>query len=346
MLLPSKIDISHISRLIKSVELVSTSFVDGDIIGYLEQSEDASCVYKPIKNNKRIDYVLQKDIESHNNIKHASTEREYDKSVKETFIKYQDIVNFIQTKGGTCDESVVLCCITQSTNPVNYTVVKGGPLDVKAGRQSSSKSESSDFLCFGPVYTSFHSDVGYAHRNSLIPSWNQGVIKFWIIRRECDSKTQRYAVTNPRRLLSSSFTALDELNKVLKYPEDYLLLIQRPGQFVRHNGKHVHCVITAIDIEVNPSSLSLSLGRKDYYPQDNYAFASSTKETLVVASKKKGTFKHLSRDAFIKKQLTSEDKKILKSQIEADASRRTRSTKRKGGFQIGNEFSKSKSSKK
>ena len=332
------------SRLIKSVELVSTSFVDGDIIGYLEQSEDASCVYKPIKNNKRIDYVLQKDIESHNNIKHASTEREYDNSVKETFIKYQDIVNFIQTKGGTCDESVVLCCITQSTKtPV---VVKGNPLDVKAERQSSSKSESSDFLCFGPVYTSFHSDVGYAHRNSLIPSWNQGVLKFWIIRRDCDSKTQRYAVTNPRRLLSSSFTALDELNKVLKYPEDYLLLIQRPGQFVRHNGKHVHCVITAIDIEVNPSSLSLSLGRKDYYPQDNYAFASSTKETLVVASKKKGTFKHLSRDAFIKHQLTSEDKKILKSQIEADASRRTRSTKRKGGFQIGNEFSKSKSSKK
>ena len=158
--------------------------------------------------------MLQKDLVSHNNIKHASTEREYDKSVKETFIKYQDIVNFIQTKGGTCDECVVLCCITRSTNPVDYTVVKGGPLDVKTGRQSSSKSESSDFLCFG-----------YAHRNSLIPSWNQGVIKFWIILRECDSKTQRYAVTNPRRLFSSSFTALDELKKVIQYPEDYLLLI-------------------------------------------------------------------------------------------------------------------------
>ena len=169
--------------------------------------------------------MLQKDLVSHNNIKHASTEREYDKSVKETFIKYRDIVNFIQTKGGTCDECVVLCCITRSTNPVDYTVVKGGPLDVKTGRQSSSKSESSDFLCFGPVYTSFHSDVGYAHRNSLIPSWNQGVIKFWIILRECDSKTQRYAVTNPRRLFSSSFTALDELKKVIQYPEDYLLLI-------------------------------------------------------------------------------------------------------------------------
>jgi hypothetical protein len=64
----------------------------------------------------------------------------------------------------------------------------------------------------------------------------------------------------------------------------------------------------------------------------------------VVASKKKGTFKHLSRDAFIEHQLTSGDKKIMKSQIKADASRRTRRTKRKGGFQIGNEYSKSKSS--
>lgn len=315
-------------------------FGDGSIIGYLEQTEDASCVYKPIIKNKHIDYILQKDIESHNNIKHASTEIEYDASVKETFIKYQDIVNFIQTKGGTCDESVVLCCITRSSNPVDYTVVKGGPLDVKTGRQSSSKSESSDFLCFGPVYTSFHSDVGYAHRNSLIPSWNQGVIKFWIIRRDCDSKTQRYAVTNPRRLFSSTFTPLDELNKVLKYPQDYLLLIQQPGQIVRHNGKHVHCVITAIDIEANPSMLSLSLGRKDYYPEDNYAFASSTKDTLVVASEKKGTFKLLSRDAFIEQQLTSEDKKKLKSQVKADANKRTRIRKRKGGFQKGNTCSK------
>jgi PHD/YefM family antitoxin component YafN of YafNO toxin-antitoxin module len=86
--------------------------------------------------------------------------------------------------------------------------------------------------------------------------------------------------------------------------------------------------------------LSLSLGRKDYYPEDNYAFASSTKDTLVLASKKKGTFKLLSRDAFIEEQLTTEDKKKLKSLIKADASRRTRKKKRKGGFQKGNTCSK------
>jgi hypothetical protein len=88
--------------------------------------------------------------------------------------------------------------------------------------------------------------------------------------------------------------------------------------------------------------LSLSLGRKDYYAEDNYAFASSTKDTLVLASKKKGTFKLLSRDAFIEEQLTTEDKTKLKlkSVIKADASRRTRKKKRKGGFQKGNTCSK------
>jgi hypothetical protein len=164
------------------------------------------------------------------------------------------------------------------------------------------------------------------------------VVKFWIIRKECDSKTQRNAPTNSRRKKSPNFSPLDELNQVYKYPADYQLLIQQPGQIVRHNGKHVHCVITAIDIKVNPSRLSLSLGRKDYYPQDNYAFASSTTETLVVDNSKKGTFKLVSRATFIEHQLTNEEQKILKRRIEEDASRRTSRRKRKGGFKIGNRF--------
>ncbi len=207
-------------------------------------------MYKPTRKKCNIiDSVLQKDVEC-SNIKHAVSEVEYDESVKETFIKYQDIVNFIQNKGGTLDESVVLCNLKSTSNPVKYTVVTGGPLDVKTGRQSSSSSESSDFLCFGPIYTSFHSDFGYAHRNSLIPSWNEGVIKFWIIRKECDSKTQRLYVTSARTKKSPKFSGKDELNTVLKYPADYQLLIQLPGQLVRHNGNHIHCVITAIDIRI------------------------------------------------------------------------------------------------
>lgn len=280
---------------------------------------------------------MQKNVQC-SNIKHASTELEYEESVKQSFIKYQDIVNFVQTKDNTGDECVVLCNIKCSDNPVKYTVVKGGPLDVKSGRQHSSRSESSDFLCFGPVHTSFHSDVGYAHRNSLIPSWNEGVIKIWIIQKECDSRTQRCAVTNPRRLISSKFEPKDELVRAIRYPADYLLLIQRPGQLVRHYGKHVHCVITAIDIEVNPCRMSLSLGRKDYFPEDNYAFASLTKETFVVDNEKKGTFRLATRAYYIQKQLTIEEKKILKRQIEADESKRTRKKVRKGGFQKGNTY--------
>ncbi len=293
-------------------------------------------MYKPTRKKCNIiDSVLQKDVEC-SNIKHAVSEVEYDESVKETFIKYQDIVNFIQNKGGTLDESVVLCNLKSTSNPVKYTVVTGGPLDVKTGRQSSSSSESSDFLCFGPIYTSFHSDFGYAHRNSLIPSWNEGVIKFWIIRKECDSKTQRLYVTSARTKKSPKFSGKDELNTVLKYPADYQLLIQLPGQLVRHNGKHIHCVITAIDIRVNPNSLSLSLGRKDYYPMDNYAFASSTNETWVVSSKKKGTTKVQRRMAFIQTQLSTDDHKEMKHQIAADEIKRTKTRKRKGGFSKGN----------
>ena len=231
---------------------------------------------------------------------------------------------------------MVLCNMKCSNNPVDYQVVKDGPLDVKKGRQSSSRSESSDFLCFGPVHTSFHSDFGYVHRNSLIPSWNQGVIKIWIIHKKSDATTQRYAVTNSRRLFSSKFEPPDELDQVFRKPADYQLLIQRPGQLVRHNGKHVHSVITAIDITVNPSRMSLSLGRKDYYPEDNYAFASSTKETLVIDNLKTGTFRLLNREEFIKKQLTSEEKRALKRQIKEDEGRRTRAKKRKTGFQKGN----------
>ena len=292
-------------------------------------------MYKPTRNESHIDSVLKKDVEC-SNIKHASTELEYAESVKKSFVKYQDIVNFVQSKGGTKDECVVLCNMKCSNNPVDYQVVKDGPLDVKKGRQSSSLSESSDFLCFGPVHTSFHSDFGYVHRNSLIPSWNQGVIKIWIIHKKSDATTQRYAVTNSRRLFSSKFEPPDELDQVFRKPADYQLLIQQPGQLVRHNGKHVHSVITAIDITVNPSRMSLSLGRKDYYPEDNYAFASSTKETLVTDNPKKGTFKRVKRDIFIKHQLTSEEKRVLKRRIKEDEGRRIRTKKRKTGFQIGN----------
>ena len=245
------------------------------------------------------------------------------------------------------EESVVLCCITRTNNPVHYTVVDGGPLDLQTVKQSSSSSsessgsESSDFLCFGPVYTSLHADVGYAHRNSLIPSWNHGVIKIWIIAKSCDSKTQRWIPTNSRSKIAKTFEPIHDLAKVLKFPQDYQLLIQRPGQLVRHHGKHFHCVVTAIDVEVNPSRLSLSLGRKDYYMEDNYAFARSTKETLVVKNTETGELRLASRKYFVETQLFADEYKKLRSRIKDDERIRnkrktTTKRKRKGGFQKGN----------
>ena len=50
-------------------------------------TEDTICVYKPTKKQSHIiDSILQKDVEC-SNIKHASTELEYDESVKKTLFK-------------------------------------------------------------------------------------------------------------------------------------------------------------------------------------------------------------------------------------------------------------------
>lgn len=161
-------------------------------------------------------------------------------------IKYQDIVDFIQDplKKETPNESVVICCMKKSNNPVAYKVTIDGPLDNKAGKKQGTKSsESCDFMSFGPIYTSLHTDLYYSTRNSFIPSWNVGVIKIWILRKECDAKTNRRVRTSPRKRTSKAWKPVDELNYILTEKDNYVLLIQRPGQLIRHYGKHVHCVI-------------------------------------------------------------------------------------------------------
>jgi len=61
--------------------------------------------------------------------------------------------------------------------------------------------------------------------------------------------------------------------------------------------------------------------------------------SLVVDNGKKGTFKLVNRKKFIEHQLTGKDYKKMKHRIEADEGKRTRTRKRKGGFQKGNKCS-------
>lgn len=334
------------NEIFRKLEVISSTFTENSIIGYIEGSENSICSY--LKDDS-INSILTKNIKctatDQKEIKYASTERIYDETISSTLIKYQDIVDFIQDplKKETPNESVVICCVKKSNNPVAYKVTKDGPLDNKAGKKQGTKSsESCDFISFGPIYTSLHTDLYYSTRNSFIPSWNVGVIKIWILRKECDAITNRRVRTSPRKKTSKAWKPVDEINYILTEKEHYVLLIQRPGQLIRHYGKHVHCVITAIDTTLNPTRLSLSIGRRDLYTKDHYLFCSASTERLENTNTQ--GYIQVSRQRYLKKNITVADKKELgQNFLDMKERTRKRKKKKKGGFQVGNELNASSS---
>ena len=192
-------------------------------------------------------------------------------------------------------------------------------------------------MSFGPIYTSLHTDLYYGTRNSLIPSWNVGVVKIWILRKQCDAQTNRRVPTPTKTLTLKVWKPVDELNYILTEKEHYVLLIQHPGPMIRHFGKHVHCVVTAIDSRINPTGLSLSIGRRDLYTEDQYLFCSGSTQRLINTSTQ--GYKQVSRDRFVALHMTVADKRKLgKAYLERKERARKKKQKKKGGFQVGNTF--------
>jgi hypothetical protein len=339
--LPRSIKIEKVNEILQNLEVISTIFEEGSIIGFIECIEDNICTY--MKENP-IDSILKKNIKSTANdnkeIKYASTEKIYEETISSAFVKYQHVVDFIQdpTKTGTPNESVVICCMRKANNPVEYNVTEDGPLDIKAGKKLGLKSsESCDFMSFGPIYTSLHADLYYTTRNSLIPSWNVGVIKIWILRKKCDAVTNRIGSTRASTLASKDWKPADELNYILTQKEHYVLLIQRPGQIIRHYGRHFHCVLTAIDPIINPTGLSLTIGRRDKYTEDNYSFCSASKQRLT-NTKAKG-YIQVSRKLFLTQNISKADKRKLGPEfLDRKERARKRTPRKKGGFQAGNKL--------
>ena len=334
------------NEILQNLEVISPIFNEGSIIGFIDCIEGNICTYKHMEENP-IDSILKKKIKSsamdNKEIKYASTEKIYEETISSAFVKYQHVVDYIQdpTNSGTPNESVVICCMRKANNPVEYEVTKDGPLDIKAGKKLGLKSsESCDFMSFGPIYTSLHADLYYTTRNSLIPSWNVGVVKIWILRKECDAVTNRNGTTRASTLASKAWKPADELNYILTQKEHYVLLIQRPGQIIRHYGKHFHCVITAIDPILNPTGLSLSIGRRDKYLKDHYLYCSASKERL--SKTKAEGYIQVSRKLYLKQNITNADKRKLgKEFLDRKERARKRTPKKKGGFQKGNLYARS-----
>ena len=111
---------------------------------------------------------------------------------------------------------------------------------------------------------------------------------------------------------------------------------------IRHYGKHVHCVITAIDTTLNPTRLSLSIGRRDLYTKDHYLFCSASTERLENTNTQ--GYIQVSRQRYLKKNITVVDKKELgQNFLDMKERTRKRKKKKKGGFQVGNELNASSS---
>ena len=129
-------------------------------------------------------------------------------------------------------------------------------------------------------------------------------------------------------MASKAWKPADELNFILTQKEQYVLLIQRPGQSIRHYGKHFHCVITAIDPILNPTGLSLSIGRRDKYTKDHSLYCSASKQRLYTS------FKEAILEAEYNKRRQKKNGKRIRTSAEEDA-------KKKGGFQKGNIYARS-----
>jgi len=349
--LPRSITAEVISLLLSNIEIVDAEFEEeSSIIGYLNEKEENIVEYSRSRKKSYIDSFMGKKIKSgtsdQKEIKHASTEVAFtEEELGNTNIDtYMDIVNFINDprQQGTKNEAVVVCCVTQINNPLDYTAIHQGPLwpinpiPKTSDKNGLSESISTDLMIFGPAYTSLHADFLYSRRSSLIPSWNRGVIKLWIIRRDCSSTTNRFERTAYKRVQAKDFVPYHEIAGVLQRPEQFLLLIQRPGDLIRHNGRHFHCVITVLDPAINPTLLSMSLGRRDCFTNDKLDYCNGALLTDLLVKKKKGA-KCVRRKPFKKRYLKELDKRRLKWTEKKENLKPKKKRKSSGGFKMGNQ---------
>jgi len=326
-ILPSIIDKEVLKKLLKEAELVSkgTLFNLNEsecVIGYLDNKESDSFQFKNIlecnssNSTGTSDILFKKKLHKCTYAVRSATQEILN---VETFSEAQNLV-----KTGI-EEAIAVCCLQQNTSPIPYMVIAGGPFAVT----TRSSSRSSDVLSFGPLITSLHYDVDYGIRTSSIPSWNVGVKKLWFIRRTATVKTQK--LVNPT---IHKLTAQQQLQTIYNERADYYLLVQEPGDIIKHRGKHYHFVITVYDQSLNPSGLCLSVGKIDVYLEEKIKYVRIVRPVLVKAD---GSLKPTSREKFMKNQLGSKLSAPVLKELEENKKKR-KASKKLRGFSKGNKL--------
>ena len=127
-------------------------------------------------------------------------------------------------------------------------------------------------------------------------------------------------------------TVQQQLQTIFNEREEYYLLVQEPGEIIKHRGKHYHFVITVIDQSMNPSGLCLSVKKIDVYLDEKIKYVRIVKPVSVNAD---GSLRPASRETFMKNQLGSKSGPVLK-QLKEKQKQKTK--KRVRGFSKGNQL--------
>jgi len=268
-------------------------------------------------------------------------------TIASNFINKTRISNLCHVKRSGCDEileaktygevhnivksnqdALVICCLNRKRSPLKYEVLADGPLSCVNSSCCSDASRSSDLLSFGPLLTTLHVDCDYGSRISVIPSWNTGIKKLWFIRQTATARTQK--LVNPTK---HGLSSQQQLKTIFNERNNYSLLVQEPGDVIKHLGKHYHFVITVVDSELNPSGICLSLGKIDTNLEDRRQFVRMV--SVPVQGRKDGSITKATKDNFIKTQLGKDAAPVLKQLKETRKRKRTRGNR---GFCKGNKL--------
>ena len=129
-------------------------------------------------------------------------------------------------------------------------------------------------------------------------------------------------------------TAQQQLQTIFNERADYYLLVQEPGDIIKHRGKHYHFVITVYDQSLNPSGLCLSVGKIDFYLDEKIKYVRIVRPVSVNAD---GSLKPTSKEKFMKNQLGSKSSGPVLKQL-AEIKKKRKASKKLRGFSKGNKL--------
>jgi hypothetical protein len=138
---------------------------------------------------------------------------------------------------------LVVCCLNKKSSPIRYSAT--GAIQGK---------EHNLAVTIGAGFVAYpHTDTNYNDRVSCII--NEGVIKVWFIAKVGTKRSNAFLKGVQLRECTSAWDFILRID-----PDDWHVILQKPGVVMQHNGAHLHFVFNLIDMSINSSAFTISTG--------------------------------------------------------------------------------------